>query len=116
MNLIDFSTEEDTLFPSPLIQGKPIVYAAGTYKLVRIANPGDPTIFPHDLLVIKKELDQGRMVGQSITSWIWASTQKDYPGLRVSIVPLKVLELLPQLTPTEDVSEDNDAEEAVNAS
>ncbi|RJQ33313.1 hypothetical protein C4566_03680 [Candidatus Parcubacteria bacterium] len=116
MDLIDFSaTKEDDLFPSPLIQGKRIKYPAGTYQLVRIANPGDPTIFVHDLLVLKHELDKGRIIGQSVPSWHWAATSGFCLEHRVSITPLKVLLLTPSQPPAEDMTED-DSTEAASAS
>jgi hypothetical protein len=109
--LIDFldKKEEDKLYPSPLIQGKRIDYPAGTHRLLRISNPGDPKIFIYDLLVIEEEYKRGRIIGLSVPSWEWKAKN----GM-VSIVPFVVLESSQSTTKDDEAEED--ASEAASAS
>lgn len=113
----DRPPKEDQAFPCAFVQGKSIQYPAGTYKLVRIPNPGDRNIFPIDLLVIKEELDQGRIIGMSVTSWRSLATQCDCPELSAFIASLNIIRLpLLDESDDEDQAENGDVSQAVVAS
>jgi len=115
--MIDFSTtNENEPFFSPLIPWNFVKQPKGTYIMVRIPHPGDPSIFVHDLLVIKKELDRGRIIGRSVPSWQWEAANGFFFGTGVKITPLKVMLLADQQQPAEDDSVEDDSSEAASAS
>jgi len=89
LRLIDFSSQQESKWPSPLTPGNPVTYESGEYVMTLVDHPGDPSLFSGKLLVLVDQLP--KIIGISWRSiQFMASQASPHSELRVELVPLEL--------------------------
>ena len=74
---------------NPIEDGRQTTLSPGTHILAQIDNPIG---FPGDLLVSKEDLDQGKIIGNALSSWLHRAGQKN-TEFRDNSIELEKLDL-----------------------